>query len=673
MDTQTILLIFLAAIAALGLVVFQYRYKSKTRGSIGILLSLLRFIACFGVFLLLINPEFNRTTYSLVKSNLILLMDNSSSVSDSGEEAIHQSIKEDKELTEKFNIYFHSFGGKLNASDSLTFNEKNTNIAQALKSLQTIYGGANMAVMLVTDGNQTLGEDYEFFGKTLGVPIFPVVVGDTTRYEDLRVGQVNTNKYAFLKNKYPVETYVSYEGNGNVATTLTISVNGKLVHREVVNLSNTANTKVINTLLEATTVGTKKIIISVGQLTDEKNTINNQKEVALEVIDEKTNIVIISDMLHPDIGAIKKSIESNEQRSVSIFKPTINLKNLEGVDLFILYQPNSAFKSIYQFLKQNKANILTITGSKTDWNFLNGIQSSFNKKSYNQLEEMGPRLNAGFTIFNISDFSIADFPPLDGNLGEITMLKPYETLLSQRIKGVDLEQPLMAVFSSDLDREAVLFGENLWKWRMQSYRNDQQFDNFDALIGKLVLYLSTTKAKTRFSVDHETVYQGNVAAKISAIYYDQSFVFDPNASITLTLKNAESKKTMEFPMLLKHGYYETDLTDLEAGRYDYLATVREENLTKTGTFTVLDFNVEQQFLSSDYKKLGRLAENSSGKRYFSNEAPSLINDLMASDRFLPTQISAQNVVSLVDFRFVLGIIAAALAFEWFIRKFNGLI
>ncbi len=673
MDIQTIFLVLLAAIVALGLVLFQYHYKSKTRGSIGILLSLLRFVAWLGVFLLLINPTFKKTSYSLVKSNLILLMDNSSSVRDSGEETILQTIKENKDLAKKFKLDIHSFGSKLNASDSLTFTEKNTNIARALKSLQTIYGRANLAVLLVTDGNQTLGEDYEFFGTTLGVPIYPIVVGDTTRYEDLRVGQVNTNKYAFLKNKYPVEAYISYEGNGNVSKTATISVNGNMAYREVVNLSSSVNTKVIKTLLEATTVGTKKIVISVGPLTDEKNTINNRREVALEVIDEKTNIAIVSDMLHPDIGAIKKSIESNEQRTVSVFKPTTNLKNLEGVDLFILYQPTSAFKSIYQFIQQKKANILTVTGSRTEWNFLNGIQGSFNKKSYNQLEEMGPRLNAGFTIFNIADFSISDFPPLLGNLGEIAMLKPNETLLTQRIKGLDLEQPLLGVFSGDVDREAVLFGENIWKWRMQSYRNDQQFDNFDAFMGKLVLFLSTTKAKNRFTVDHESVYEGNGAAKISANYYDQSFIFDPNAAINIKLKNTESQKTMEFPMLLKNGYYETDLTDLEAGKYEYSATVKDANLSESGSFTVLDFNVEQQFLSSDYKKLGRLAENSSGKRYFPNEVPGLINDLMASDRFLPTQISAQNVVPLVDFRFVLGIIATALAFEWFIRKYNGLI
>src|SRR5690606_30918212 len=100
-------------------------------------------------------------------------------------------------------------------------------------------------------------------------------------------------------------------------------------------------------------------------------TTNNVKEAAIEVIDEKTNVVIVSDMLHPDIGALKKSIEANEQRSVSITKPIGTAQNLEEADILILYQPNRNFRQVYDFLQNSKANYFTITGSKTDWNFLN--------------------------------------------------------------------------------------------------------------------------------------------------------------------------------------------------------------------------------------------------------------------------------------------------------------
>ena len=420
-------------------------------------------------------------------------------------------------------------------------------------------------------------------------------------------------------------------------------------------------------------MGTNNLVVAIGNLENERNTTNNTREVAVEVVDEKTNIAIISDMQHPDIGALKKSIESNEQRSVSISKPTADSMGWDDVDLFILYQPTQNFREVYKYLQQKKANSFTITGSQTDWGFLNKIQSSFLANSYHQSEELMPKLNPGFTIFNVSDFSTLDFPPLEGTLGEITVLKPHEMVMTQRIKGVDLNQPLLAVLATDLEREAVLFGENIWKWRMQSYRNDQNFNNFDTFMGKLVLFLATTKAKSRFSIDFETVYQGNGDAKIKANYFDNTFVFDPNANITLELIEKNQQRAQEYPMLLKNGYYETDLTDLAPGKYAFTAKVANENLSNSGSFTVLDFNVEQQFLSSDYKKLDRLAESTKGKMFYPSQLQRLIEDLSTSDRFSPTQKSEQNVVSLIDFRFLLGIIAATLSLEWFIRKYNGLI
>ncbi len=658
---------------ALGLVLFQYPYKPKKRGNLDILLSFLRFVAWFGAFLLLINPEFTKNEYRLEKSHLVVLTDNSSSIEATDLEPVVQVFREADRLSEKFDLSYHSFGSNLNAADSLTFDERNTNIAKALKSLRTIYSKNNGAVVLVTDGNQTLGEDYEFYGRDQDSPIFPIVIGDTTRYEDIRVDQVNVNKYAFLKNKYPIEAHIAYNGNADISTVATVLVNGKPIYREDLDLSSTSSTKVVNTLISANTVGLKNIVVSVKALDNERNVGNNRREVALEVVDEQTNIAIIAEMPHPDIGALKKSMERNEQRSVSIKKPNVARKDLEAFDLFILYQPTPSFKDIYQYIHQKEANLFTITGPRTDWDFLNNVQSSFNKDSYNQSEEVSPILNAGFSVFDLSDFSVDDFPPLENDLGDILIQKPHEVLMNQRIRGADLKQPLLTVLGTNLEREVVLFGENIWKWRMQSYRNDRNFDNFDAFMGKLILYLSTTKVKSRFAVDYDAVYQGSQGAKLTATYFDKAFVFDANASIDLQLRNVEDGETREFPMLLKGGYYEADLSDLPAGEYNFTAKVAKENLSKSGRFSILDFNVEEQFLSSDYKKLDRLAGNSGGKSYFSTQTNDLVGDLMASDRFRPVQRSEQNVVSLVDFRFLLGIMVTALALEWFLRKYNGLI
>ncbi|MCG2461328.1 VWA domain-containing protein [Flavobacteriaceae bacterium F89] len=681
MDIRTILLIILAAMVALGLVLFQYYFKVKRRDKLGFVLSFLRFLALFGTLLILVNPKFTKREFSVEKPDLILLADNSSSIetSDGATEMaqIINEIEENGQLAERFNISKYNFGAGLTDSDSLTFSERNTDITTALSTVDHLFAQQTGAIVLLTDGNQTLGQDYEFYKGRQNLPVYPVAIGDTTRYEDLGIDRVNFNKYTFLKNKYPIEVHVSYYGGSEVATRLNVLANGKTVYTENLKFSKSQNSKVVHIQLTAESIGLKNIRLALTSLREERNTANNTRDIAVEVIDEKTNIGIIYSILHPDLGALKKALESNGQRSVTFLKPSSKSMELKDLDLLILYQPNTAFQDIYKYVDNTKIGTFTITGPKTDWRFLNKAQHNFTKNNYNQAEEISPILNSGFSIFSISDFSISDFPPLESNLGEITFQKDYEVLLGQQIRGTDLNQPLLAIYGeesgSDRGRGAVLFGENIWKWRMQTFRNDQNFKNFDAFLGKLVLYLTTTKPKSRLILDYEPIYDGSNNAKITATYFDGAFVFDPNANLVLNLKGRDNGTSKEIPMLLQRDYFEADLTDLPAGGYDFTVSVKNENLSKSGSFTISDFDVEQQFPSTNYKKLQRLATGTQGGLYFPSEITTMLQKLNGDERFVPLQRSRENVVSLIDFRILLGIIVAALSTEWFIRKFNGLI
>ena len=73
-----------------------------------------------------------------------------------------------------------------------------------------------------------------------------------------------------------------------------------------------------------------------------------------------------------------------------------------------------------------------------------------------------------------------------------------------------LETPLLATFEINSRREAVLFGENIWQWRAQSYMNNTSFNEFDNFIGKLVQYLASNRQKSRrLNVDYESFYNGS--------------------------------------------------------------------------------------------------------------------------------------------------------------------
>jgi hypothetical protein len=150
-------------------------------------------------------------------------------------------------------------------------------------------------------------------------------------------------------------------------------------------------------------------------------------------------------------------------------------------------------------------------------------------------------------------------------------------------------------------------------------------------------------------------------------------VFDSRASLTITVKNTETEKQTTFPMLLRNNYFEVDLNSLPAGEYNYTVSVANEAVSSSGNFTILDFNVEQQFLNADIGKLNRVAQNTNGKAYFTDQSDALINALLENTNFQNIERSEQKVVPLIDWKYLLALIILALAAEWFIRKYNGLI
>jgi len=676
MQIQTVLFILLAAIVALALVLFQYYYKSKRKGKLQVILSFLRFLAIFGTILLIINPKFTKNEYSLEKTNLVLLADNSSSMTSEDKTQVisnFSSLRSTLEsLSENFNILNYRFGADLSNSDSLSLTEKSTNISKALASLNEIFTGTNTAVVLFSDGNQTIGEDYEFYGKRQKFPIYPVALGDTTKYEDISISQINANRYAFLRNKFPLEVFISYDGKEKVSSELRVFVDNKLVYKEKVSLSNISNTKIVSTLIEASTVGIKNIKVIIAPLPKEKNKVNNEKLLALEVLDEKTNVAIISTVQHPDIGALKKAIESNEQRLVSVYRPDTDLSKFQEVDVYILYQPDASFEKVYKQIQLRNSNSFTILGTSTDLNFVNKIQNNFLVETGYPEQELFASPNATFSKYDISEFSLEGFPPLVSDAGPVNILGRGEPLLKVRIKGVEMDQPLLTTAEGDTSKHAILAGENIWKWRVQNYRNDQTFKNFDAFLGKLILYLSTSKGKNRFVLDYSSIYNNSNETKIRANYFDEAFAFDTNASINIKVENKSTGTSLEVPMLLKDGYYEADLSNLTPGQYEFVATVTIENLSRSGSFSILDFDAEKQFSSSNYGKLNRLANNTAGKLFFPDQMDSLVMALKNDSKFVPVQKSKQIIVPLIDFKFLLGIIIAALSLEWFIRKYNGL-
>jgi hypothetical protein len=673
LNLTTVLYIILAAIVALAFAVFHYFYKSNSKSKVTILLASLRFLGIFSMLLLVINPKIETAILETVKPSLLVTIDNSSSIKNQQNDEnvlnLLKNIEDSPDLNKKFDINYFAFDKDISRLDSLNFSINNTNIKQSLESLDNLYK-ENSAVLLVTDGNQTIGSDYSFHKGNSA--IYPMIVGDTTKREDLKISKLNVNKYSFLGNNFPVEIFVNYNGINPINTTLTVKNRNSTIFRKNITLDKSTNSEKVIFNLNASNVGIENYKASLTYLTSEDNTINNHKNFSVQVINEQSKIAIVSDILHPDLGMFKRSIETNKQRKVSFHKPNENI-NLKEYQLVILYQPTESFANIFKACEANNINTFIVTGTQTDWIFLNEVQSDFKKDAISQTEDFLPILNSNYSAYVVDDLGYSGFSPLKDYFGKITFTSAFETLLFQNIGGFETEDPLLATFSKNNRRGATLFGENSWKWRALGYTRTKSFDQFDTFINKLIQYLATKKRLNRLELDYNPIVYQNDLLKISTSYYDSNYNLDNRADLIIQLTRSNTQETKELPLLLNKDKFEANLTNLESGDYSFSIKVKGQNISKKGNFTVLDYNIEQQFTHANSDALKNLAITNSGSVVHINNYQNIFNMLIQETQYKSIQKSSKKIMPLIDWKWLLGFIALFFSLEWFIRKYRGLI
>ena len=673
MQTTTIIYILGALLFSLAVSWLLYFYKSKELRKVDYLLFGLRATSVFLLLLLLINPTIERQELVNEKPILSVLVDNSLSVKHFKSEKkvtdFVSELKSNAEINNKFDVQFFKFGENINVLDSLSFVENQTNIYKAINSVEALQKNSVAPVILISDGNQTTGNLYPFI--TTKKNVFPLIIGDTILKSDVKITQVNVNKYSYLKNRFPVEARVLYDGNKAVKTQFTIQHKGKTIFRKNLSFSPTKTVATISTTIASSEEGVQYYKASVNSIENEENLENNSKSFSVEVLNEQTKILLLTSVLHPDIGAFKKAIETNKQRAVTIK----NIKDFKGdladYQLVLLYQPTVQFEAVFKSIEKAKANYFVITGEKTNWDFLNEIQPNYTKNPTNQTEEFGAIFNNGFLTFSQKEISFESFPPINDVFGSINMKSKFDALLFQNIAGFKTQTPLLATFENDSQKSAVLFGEGIWKWRATSFLNSGSFQDFDEFLSNLVQYVASTKKRERLTLKYDALHPANAPISINAFYVDKNYKFDARAKLNVKLTNTTTNVSQNVPFSLLNNSFEAVLEDLPSGDYRFVVSVENQPIKKSGRFKITTYQIEEQFTNANQKDLNSLANNTNGNVYFSSESKQIIDDVLADKRYFTTQKSNTITQQLIDWKFILGLSILFFTIEWFIRKYYG--
>jgi len=122
--------------------------------------------------------------------------------------------------------------------------------------------------------------------------------------------------------------------------------------------------------------------------------------------------------------------------------------------------------------------------------------------------------------------------------GDIKKEAGGSSLLVQKIGSVETAQPLLFLGESGETRTAILCGEGLWRWRLNNYQLNGNFNGFNEIVSKVIQFLSTRENKSHFKIICRNSFPENDPVVIDAEVYNDNFelINTPDISISITNK-----------------------------------------------------------------------------------------------------------------------------------------
>lgn len=587
------------------------------------------------------------------------------------------------EIGGQYDIEYFTFDSELHSGDTLNFSGKISNLSNVLDELQGLYFNRNVgAVILATDGiyNEGINPYYTDFD----FPIYSIAMGDTTVQKDLKISNIRSNKIAYLDDKVSVGIDVeSYSCSGENYKVTVYRVNGGKLSKVTENSARiTKNyTEQESTItINASSVGMQRYRAVVTSLDGEITYENNSRDFYIDVIDSRQKILLVANAPHPDIAALKQSIETNKNYDFTIqYADQFNAK-LEQYNLIILHQlPSNKFRAanIIEAAKKAKLPIWFITGAASRLDMLSSDQNLLQvSQSGNTTNDASAFSNISFNIFGMQESTlqkIKRFPPLLVPFGNYENGASAKVLLYQRIGAVETDFPILSFNENFGVKNAIFVGDGLWRWRMYDYLDNGNHEAFDEIIQKTINYLAVKADKRKFRVNtsNNAYYEGEMIT-IEAELYNESYELVNGPEATLLVTDDEGKE-FPFNFSANNQSYVVKTNSLPVANYSYkgAVTYNGKKYTAAGAFSVQELQLEALQTKANHNLLQQLSDKTNGAFFYPDEWTELQNTLLSNSDMKPTLYETSKTRSIINLYGIFFLLMGLLAVEWFLRKYLG--
>lgn len=686
-DFSIFWILFCLAIAV-GYSYLLYGSETKFSKKVKLTLSITRGVFVFLLALFLFSPLITREQLSYEKPIIIVAQDNSQSILLNNQKAYFEGkyLQDRKDfiekLSQKFEVKDLSFGKTLSENIVPNFEERKSDLSLVFNEVINSYRNRNLAaVVMASDGIHNTGPEPASLLKQVQSPIYTVLMGDSVPKKDLRIKNVIHNEIVFLKNSFEVEIRLNAFDLINKQSKIQIEHKGKKVWNANSNILNDNQDLIFKAILNAEEAGMQKYTIKADIIPGEKNTKNNTVDFYIDVLENRQQIALIAAAPHPDLAALKTSIESNDNYKVDLLiADDVNPSKLQNYQLLIVHQIPSAFanmNTLFSTLEKQNIPSLVILGNQTYLDLYNRLPYGLKiLNARSSANEVLPELKGEFHGFVLSsewNGFYKELPPLYASFGNYRSSNAMQHLMMQKIGSVITDQPLMS-FGLDGERKyAILTGEGLWKWRMENIRLKGNADLFDELISKTIQYLSTKQDKRKFRVSMPSrKFEHGEKIYFNAELYNGSYELINIPDVKITITN-EQQKSYDLLFSRTEKAYELELNDVEYGEYTYLAETMLGNKKETvkGRFTVVKNNIEEMNTTADFNSMRLLSKRSGGYAFRANQLNELADELLKDDRYKTVSYEENKTDELISLKWIFILLISLITFEWLMRKYHG--
>jgi hypothetical protein len=303
-----VILLLLVAVCSVLIAIFVYRYTvPPISQKIKSVLISLRSVGMFLLFLLLGEPLLLLITHSVDQPIAAVLVDDSKSMaihdkSGHRSELLKSVLKSDiwRKIDKHGKVLFLRFDSKVRditgtIADSLTQRGDATDIAEAFKSIKQKFTTANLqSVVLVSDGNPTVGMNPLYEAEDLGVPVFTVGVGDTSEQKDLLIRKVISNEIVYAGTKVPINVTLHSAGFGRERVRVSLHDGAVALDEKYVMLEQGARNYIVPFSFIPDKEGLQKYNVEVPALSGELTAQNNRMSFFVKVLKSKMKVALVA-------------------------------------------------------------------------------------------------------------------------------------------------------------------------------------------------------------------------------------------------------------------------------------------------------------------------------------------------------------------------------------------